>query len=105
MSFVVKVGKIVLSFVYAIFKLFPCQKNKVLFVSRQSNELTLDFRMLKEELERQNKEIQIISICNHNWISFYHMPQTNFFNNYRPRQNAEHHQYNRHNKCHQIAHK
>lgn len=64
MVLVVKAGKVVLSFIYAIFKFFPCQKNKVLFLSRQSSELTLDFRMLKEELEHQKKEIKIVSICN-----------------------------------------
>lgn len=64
MVFVVNAGKMILSFVYAVFKLFPNQKNKVLFLSRQSNELTLDFRMLKEELEKQEKKIKIVSICN-----------------------------------------
>ena len=64
MVVVVKAGKILLSFVYAVFKLFPSQKNKVLFLSRQSNELTLDFKMLKEELEKQKKDIKIVSICN-----------------------------------------
>lgn len=63
-SFFIRIGKLLLSVVYMIMKIFPCQKNKVLFLSRQSNQLTLDFRMLKEEMERHNNQIKIVSICN-----------------------------------------
>lgn len=42
--------------VYGIFKLFPT-KNKVTMISRQSNKETLDFKLLREELEKENLEI------------------------------------------------
>ena len=64
MSFVINIGKFCLTILYGILKLFPSKENKVLFLSRQSDELSLDFSMLKEELLRQNPDVQIIAICN-----------------------------------------
>ena len=46
--YIMRIG---LNFIYAVLKFFPTQKNKVLFLSRQSNMLTLDFKMTQEELE------------------------------------------------------
>ncbi len=42
--------------VYGIFKIFPTQ-NKVTMISRQSNKEILDFKLLREELEKENLEI------------------------------------------------
>lgn len=64
MELFVKVGKWCLHVLYAVLKLFPVNKNKVLFLSRQADELSLDFVMLKEELVRQNPNIRIVAICN-----------------------------------------
>ena len=55
--------RIGLNFIYAVLKLFPTQKNKVLFLSRQSNTLTLDFKMTQEELRRERPDIKIVTIC------------------------------------------
>lgn len=63
-TIIIKTGKFFLSILYGIFKLFPAKKNKVLFLSRQSDELSLDFSMLKDELLKQNPEIKITAICN-----------------------------------------
>lgn len=64
MSFVINIGKFCLSVLYGILKLFPAKENKVLFLSRQSDELSLDFAMLKEELLRQEPGISVVAICN-----------------------------------------
>lgn len=64
MTFVIQAGKFCLRLLYGILKLFPVKPKKVLFLSRQSDGLSLDFSMLKEELERQDPEIQITAICN-----------------------------------------
>lgn len=74
---IVKIGKFFMRLVYAILKLFKTQKGKILFLSRQSDTLSLDFRMLKDEILRQaeiegkepqndnKKDIKIIEICNY----------------------------------------
>lgn len=49
---------------YSVLKLFPLIPNKVLFLSRQSNELSLDFQKLKDELLLEKPELQIVEICN-----------------------------------------
>jgi len=64
MIYVIQIGKFCLSVLYAVLKLFPTKKNKVLFLSRQADELSLDFAMLKEELLRQNPRTEIVAICN-----------------------------------------
>lgn len=64
MRLLVPVGRFILSIIYAILKLFPINKNKVLFLSRQSDELSLDFRLLQEELLKQNDKVKIVAICN-----------------------------------------
>ena len=52
-----------LSIIYAVMKLFPTKKNKVVFLSRQSNEITLDFKMTQEELKKKKPEVEIVTIC------------------------------------------
>ena len=47
--------------IYEIHKLFPV-RNRIAMVSRQSSTLTLDMRLLKEELERQNPEVEIVTL-------------------------------------------
>lgn len=64
METIITFGKWCLGVFYSLLKLFPTQKNKVLFLSRQSDELSLDFCMLKEELLAQNPETRITAICN-----------------------------------------
>ena len=44
---------------YVLFKLFPTQANKILFLSRQTDVPSIDFRMLQKELLKQNAELKI----------------------------------------------
>ena len=55
--------KLVLKFIYFFLKLLPINKKKIVFMSRQSNELPLDFKLIKEELERRDKSIKMVFIC------------------------------------------
>lgn len=55
--------KIILKFIYCIFKLFTIPQNKVLFCSRQSNEVSLDFMLIQDELRRRDMSMQYICIC------------------------------------------
>ena len=52
-----------MSILYFFIKLFTRQKNKVTMLSRQSNHINLDFRLLKEELEREENNVQIKVLC------------------------------------------
>ena len=48
-------AKIGLNIIYFFIKLFTKQKNKVTMLSRQSNNINIDFRLLKEEMEKKNE--------------------------------------------------
>lgn len=69
MTAVIKIGKFCMSILYWFMKLLPTKTGKVIFLSRQSNVLSLDFRMLREELikqaEAEGKKIEIVNICNY----------------------------------------
>ena len=57
--YIVKLG---MSFIYFFIKIFPIQKNKVTLLSRQSNEVNVDFDMLLDELRKQ-ENIKIVVLC------------------------------------------
>lgn len=59
----IKVFKIALQLIYFILKLFTTPKDKILFCSRQSNDLPLDFKLLQEELKKREPDIQYYSVC------------------------------------------
>lgn len=58
-AFLVKVGKILMKIVYFIFKVFPV-RNKILFLSRQSNLIPLDFELL---MQRLKGKYSVVVIC------------------------------------------
>ena len=64
MTCIIRIGKLGLSLLYSLLKIFPVKQNKVLFLSRQSDDLSLDFVMLRDELLRQNPNVHIVAICN-----------------------------------------
>ena len=55
--------KIILRFIYFFMKLLHINNKKITFISRQSDEITLDFRLLKEEIEKRDKSIEMSFIC------------------------------------------
>ena len=64
MKWMIRAGRFCLSALYGIMKVFPTKFDKVLFLSRQSDELSLDFCMLKEELQKRRSRIEIKAVCN-----------------------------------------
>lgn len=52
-----------MSFIYFFIKLFPMQKNKILMISRQSNEMSIDFKMLKDEILKNDSNANIKVLC------------------------------------------
>lgn len=69
--------KLNLKIVYFVLKLFPIKKNKIVFISRQSNNPSFDFLMLKNELLKINSNFEIVIITKKiekgfkNYISYY----------------------------------
>lgn len=53
-----------LNLIYMFLKLLPTDPHKVLFLSRQSNELTLDFEKTQQRLREVFPEIKIVTLCN-----------------------------------------
>ena len=52
--------KLVLNFIYLFMKLFPTRANRVVMISRQSNTMTLDFKMIKDEILRTDSKMEVI---------------------------------------------
>ncbi len=52
-----------LKFIYFFLKLLPTNKSKILFMSRQSDSITLDFQLIKDEIRKRNKSVKMIFIC------------------------------------------
>lgn len=57
------VMKSIMNFIYFFIKIFTKQKNKIVMLSRQSNKVGIDFKMLKEEIEKNYSEYQITILC------------------------------------------
>lgn len=62
-TILINVGIFILNIIYFFIKLFPINKNKVTFISRQSNEVSLDFKLIAEELKKQDDNIKIVFMC------------------------------------------
>ena len=59
----VRLFKAVLSCIYCILKAFTKPQDKILFCSRQSNDTPLDFKLIQEELQGRNIDVQYVFVC------------------------------------------
>lgn len=59
MKFFIIVGKFVANFIYFFFKLLPT-KNKITFISRQSNDASIDMILIENKLP---KDIKVVKLC------------------------------------------
>lgn len=57
-----------LNFIYTFLKLLP-QQNKIVFISRQSNNVNLDFQLLGNELKKNHKVVYLCKMLNNNVMS------------------------------------
>ena len=53
-----------LIFIYFFLKLLPTNNKKVIFISRQSNRISLDFQLLQEEIYNLNPNYKVVLLCN-----------------------------------------
>ncbi len=70
MAYLLIIPKLIIKFIYLIFRIFPINEKKVVFISRQSNSITLDFKLLKEEITKLDDSFKIVVLCNKLQMSF-----------------------------------
>ncbi len=58
-SLIIKIFIFVLNFIYFILKLLPTQ-DKIVFISRQSNNINIDFKLLSDDLKNRYKKYKIV---------------------------------------------
>ena len=58
---IIILGKFLLKFIYFIFKLFPSQ-NKIVFLSRQSDTMSIDYSKIIERLIELSPDIKIVTL-------------------------------------------
>lgn len=63
MELLISVAVFCLNVIYGFMKLCPVKKKKILFLSRQSSDISLDFRLLRDELLERDPDIHIVAIC------------------------------------------
>lgn len=76
-TIVITLFKFSLKIIYFFLKLLPTNNKKIVFISRQSNDINIDFKMIKEEINKKDKTIKMIFICKRiekgllNYIKYY----------------------------------
>lgn len=60
---ILKIGIAILNVIYCLIKLFPIQKNKITLISRQSNEISIDFTMIAEQLRKKQPTLKLVFLC------------------------------------------
>lgn len=59
---IVRTGKIFLNIIYAFLKILPTE-NQIVFISMQSDSISLDFELLKKELEYREPGTKLVFLC------------------------------------------
>lgn len=79
MEYCIKTFKFLMNFIYKLFKLFKT-KNKITFISRQSNNISIDFKLLIEDINKESPDTKLVVLnkeLNKSIISkiiyFFHM--------------------------------
>lgn len=62
MNIIVKICIFCLNVIYSFIKLFKT-KNKITFISRQSNNIPIDFKLLKDDLNKRYPDYKVVILC------------------------------------------
>lgn len=62
MRVLIKIGRAVLQAIYQLLKVFPV-KNKIVMISRQSNNPPLDFLLLRDEIKKEAVSAEVVMLC------------------------------------------
>lgn len=63
MKILIYIFKLILKSIYLILKMLPTNDKKVVFISRQSNNVSLDFKILSDEIIKLDKDYKTIFLC------------------------------------------
>ena len=63
LSVILYIVRFAMSFIYFFIKIFPIQKNKITLLSRQSNNINIDFEMILDEINKNHKDIKVTVLC------------------------------------------
>ncbi|MGM9879550.1 MAG: CDP-glycerol glycerophosphotransferase family protein [Bacilli bacterium] len=55
--------KYFLKIIYFFLKLLPIDKKQIVFISRQTNEISIDFAMIRDEIQKRDSSIKMKFIC------------------------------------------
>ena len=62
MTFIIKIINFILNVIYLLFKCFRRRK-QITLISRESNNITTDFKLLSEELKKELPDYKIVVLC------------------------------------------
>ena len=62
MTIIINIGKFILNIIYTFIKLFKV-KNKITMISRQSNNINIDFKLLKDEINKSISDYEVVILC------------------------------------------
>ena len=62
MGILIRIARAFLSLIYAFLKLFKTQ-DKIVFLSRQSDIVSIDFRLMADEIKRSHPEYKTVMLC------------------------------------------
>lgn len=62
MIVIIKIGTLFLNIIYFFIKLFPTKK-QITFISRQSDQVPFEFKMIAKEMKQREKDIKIVYLC------------------------------------------
>ena len=63
MKALIYILKATLKFIYSFLKLLPTNNKKVVFISRQSDDISLDFKVMADEITKLDKDYEIVFLC------------------------------------------
>ena len=75
MTFILNIFKFLMNVIYLFFKLFKT-RNQITLISRQSNSITLDFKLLSNELEKELPDYKVVALCkkvDNKFLYIFHM--------------------------------
>lgn len=76
-TLIIYIFKGVLKFIYFFLKMLPTNNKKVVFISRQSDKINVDFEYIAKLLKKKDKDIKEVFLCkrfedsDHNYISYF----------------------------------
>ncbi len=62
-TILIKLFKTLLKFIYFFLKLLPTNNKKIVFISRQTNDINIDFSMIRDEIKERDKSIKMVFLC------------------------------------------